>query len=74
MQSDVSDIFEQTLQEKKSELQTCQNAQNVLTAAALHDKMFECEIRKAYVKAVYESMSKVKAVDLSFEFIVLTRF
>ncbi|MCD8544209.1 MAG: hypothetical protein LRY52_04920 [Sulfurospirillum cavolei] len=65
MQSDVSDIFEQTLQEKKSELQACQNAQNVLTCSDC-DKMFECETRKAYVKAVYESMSKGQGGGFEF--------
>ncbi|MCR1810631.1 hypothetical protein [Sulfurospirillum sp. hDNRA2] len=65
MQSDVSDIFEQTLQEKKSELQACQKAKNVLTCSDC-DKMFECETRKAYVKAVYESMSKGQGGGFEF--------
>lgn len=57
MSSEISDIYEQDLQEKKAILQACQNAKNVTTCSDC-EKMFECDTRKTYVKAVYESMAK----------------
>lgn len=57
MSSEVSDIFEQNLQEKKALLQACQKEKELFTCSDC-EKMFECEIRKTYVKAVYESMAK----------------
>lgn len=55
--SEIKDIFEEMLQEKKALLQTCQQEKNIFTCSDC-EKMFECEIRKTYVKAVYESMAK----------------
>jgi hypothetical protein len=57
MSSDERDIYEQDLQEKKAVLQACQQSKDLVTCSDC-DKMFECEIRKTYVKAVYESMAK----------------
>ena len=57
MSSEVSDIYEQDLQEKKVLLQACQQNKNVVTCSDC-EKMFECDTRKTYVKAVYESMAK----------------
>jgi len=57
MSSDVSDIYEQDLQEKKAVLQACQQDKNLVTCSDC-EKIFGCEIRKTYVKAVYESMAK----------------
>ena len=57
MSSEVTDIYEQDLQEKKVLLQACQQNKNVVTCSDC-EKMFECETRKTYVKAVYESMAK----------------
>lgn len=57
MSSEVNDIYEQDLQEKKAILQACQNDKNVTTCSDC-EKMFECDTRKTYVKAVYESMAK----------------
>lgn len=55
--SEIKDIFEEVLQEKKALLQACQQEKNIFTCSDC-EKMFECEIRKTYVKAVYESMAK----------------
>ena len=55
--SEIKDIFEEALQEKKALLQACQQEKNIFTCSDC-EKMFECEIRKTYVKAVYESMAK----------------
>ncbi|WP_333803555.1 hypothetical protein [Sulfurospirillum sp.] len=65
MSSEVTDIYEQDLQEKKVILQACQNAKNVATCSDC-EKMFECETRKTYVKAVYESMAKGQGGGFEF--------
>jgi len=65
MSSEVSDIYEQDLQEKKSLLQGCQHEKSLETCSDC-EKMFECETRKAYVKAVYESMAKGQGGGFEF--------
>ena len=55
--SEIKDIFEEVLQEKKALLQACQQEKNIFTCRDC-EKMFECDTRKTYVKAVYESMAK----------------
>lgn len=57
MSSEITDIYEQEMQEKKALLQACQQEKHLLTCSDC-EKMFECETRKTYVKAVYESMAK----------------
>jgi hypothetical protein len=51
------DSFEKELEAKKELLQACQKSKNVVTCSDC-EKMFECDTRKSYVKAVYESMAK----------------
>ncbi len=65
MSSEVTDIYEQDLQEKKKSLQACQHDKNLATCSDC-EKMFECETRKAYVKAVYESMAKGQGGGFEF--------
>jgi hypothetical protein len=65
MSSEVTDIYEQDLQEKKVLLQACQQNKNVVTCSDC-EKMFECETRKTYVKAVYESMAKGQGGGFEF--------
>ena len=65
MSSEVIDIYEQDLQEKKVLLQACQQNKNVVTCSDC-EKMFECETRKTYVKAVYESMAKGQGGGFEF--------
>ncbi|MFW9619580.1 hypothetical protein [Sulfurospirillum sp. UCH001] len=65
MSSEVNDIYEQDLQEKKVLLQACQQNKNVVTCSDC-EKMFECETRKTYVKAVYESMAKGQGGGFEF--------
>lgn len=65
MSSEVSDIYEQDLQEKKVLLQACQQNKNVVTCSDC-EKMFECDTRKTYVKAVYESMAKGQGGGFEF--------
>jgi len=65
MSSETSDFYEQDLQEKKTLLQACQQDRNLVSCSDC-EKMFECEIRKAYVKAVYESMAKGQGGGFEF--------
>jgi len=65
MSSEVTDIYEQDLQEKKVILQACQKMLRTLQHSDC-EKMFECETRKTYVKAVYESMAKGQGGGFEF--------
>jgi hypothetical protein len=57
MSETSKDSYEKELEAKKELLQACQNSKNVVTCSDC-EKMFECDTRKSYVKAVYESMAK----------------
>ncbi len=63
--NETSDIFEEALQEKKALVQSCQQDKQLATCSDC-DRMFECDTRKAYVKAVYESMSKGQGGGFEF--------
>lgn len=63
--TEILDIYEQELKAKKALLQECQNAKNVDSCMKC-EKTFECEIRKTYVKAVYESMAKGQGGGFEF--------
>ncbi len=51
------DEWEQKLEVKLALLQKCQEENSVSTCTAC-PKFFDCELRKTYVIAVYESMNK----------------
>ena len=51
------DFFELELEEKKQILQSCQQEKNMQSCFDCQE-LFECQIRKNYVLAVYNSMSK----------------
>ena len=53
----VLDEWELKLDQKLKEVQACQE-QKGLSECLKCDLTFECEIRKDYVRAVYESMNK----------------
>ncbi len=63
--SEIKDIYEEALLEKKAFLQACQQEKNVTTCSAC-EKIFECDTRKTYVKAVYESMAKGQGGGFEF--------
>ncbi len=65
MSETVLDEWQIALTQKKSELESCQNEKN-LSSCMKCEKLLECEIRDAYIKAVYDSMSK--GVGGGFEF------
>ena len=60
------DSFELALDEQKALLQECQASKDSNSCFEC-EKIFDCDTRKDYVKAVYESMSKGKT-DGGFEF------
>jgi len=51
------DEWDDKLDAKLEELKQCQNALGFQSCNPC-DKFFECELRKKYVRAVYESMNK----------------
>lgn len=51
------DNWEQKLEEILSELQNCQKSKNLDSCKPCLE-FFDCELRKRYVVAVYESMNK----------------
>lgn len=53
----VVDKWDLKLEEKLKELQDCQK-QKAVNDCLRCELTFDCEIRKAYVLAVYESMNK----------------
>jgi len=63
--SATEDRFTQKLQEEKRVLERCQEEHNVSTCNDC-DKIIGCEIRRSYVMAVYESMSKGETGGFEF--------
>lgn len=61
----VLDEWEEKLEEALKELNTCQDSKD-LNSCKPCSQFFECELRKKYVLAVYESMNK--GSDGGFEF------
>ena len=65
MQQSANDHFIQKLQELKRELEACQSKQSV-TSCMNCSYTIGCELRKQYVKSVYESMSKGETGGFEF--------
>ncbi|MBT8349045.1 MAG: hypothetical protein HKP62_06355 [Sulfurovum sp.] len=57
MSEQTLDEWQIALKQKKSELEACQTEQQIISCMGC-EKLLECEIRDAYIKAVYDSMSK----------------
>jgi len=57
MSEQVLDEWQIILAQKKIELETCQ-AEHQLSSCMKCDKLLDCTLRDAYIKAVYDSMSK----------------
>ncbi len=53
----VLDEWDLKLEAKLKELNNCQNSKNLVSCTPC-ENFFECELRKRYVVAVYESMNK----------------
>jgi hypothetical protein len=59
------DEWEQNLEVKLVELNECQTSKQFDTCSKCSE-FFECNIRKSYIKAVYESMNKGSAGGFEF--------
>ena len=62
----AKDEYELNLDKKKEALQACQSSKNSNSCYNC-EKIFDCQIRKSYVDAVYNSMSKGK-IEGGFDF------
>jgi len=65
MADTVLDEWQITLKQKKVELENCQKEHSVRSCLKC-EKLLNCELRDAYVKAVYDSMSKGKGGGFEF--------
>ena len=65
MSEQILDEWQIILVQKKAELESCQKKHQV-TSCIKCDKLLDCEIRDAYIKAVYDSMSKGKGGGFEF--------
>jgi len=65
MSEEVLDEWQIALTQKKAALEACQKEQQ-LKSCMQCDKLLACEIRDAYIKAVYDSMSKGKGGGFEF--------
>ncbi len=65
MPEQVLDEWKIGLKQKRSELELCQKEKGV-TSCLKCDKLLVCELRDAYIKAVYDSMSKGKGGGFEF--------
>lgn len=57
MSEHIPDEWQIALKQKKYELETCQ-AEHLVKSCMGCEKLLDCEVRDAYIKAVYDSMSK----------------
>lgn len=57
MSEQALDEWQIILANKKIELESCQK-EHQLTSCIKCDKLLDCTVRDAYIKAVYDSMSK----------------
>ena len=65
MSETTLDEWQILLVQKKEELETCQKELHVSSCLKC-DKLLDCVIRDAYIKAVYDSMSKGKGGGFEF--------
>lgn len=65
MSEQVLDEWQIALSQKQSELEACQKEKHVKSCMKC-EKLLDCTIRDAYIKAVYDSMSKGKGGGFEF--------
>lgn len=65
MSDQVLDEWQIALTHKKAELEACQKTHEISSCLKC-EKLLDCEIRDAYIKAVYDSMSKGKGGGFEF--------
>ncbi|HEO98930.1 MAG: hypothetical protein JW682_08280 [Campylobacterales bacterium] len=65
MHEAVLNEWQIALEQKKNALEACQKEKGVQSCLKC-DQLLHCEVREAYVKAVYESMSKGETGGFEF--------
>ena len=65
MSEQVLDEWQILLTQKQAELEACQREKHVQSCMKC-EKLLDCTIRDAYIKAVYDSMSKGKGGGFEF--------
>jgi hypothetical protein len=65
MHDAVLNEWQIALEQKKNALEACQKEKGVPSCLKC-DQLLHCEVREAYVKAVYESMSKGETGGFEF--------
>jgi hypothetical protein len=65
MPTEKNDVFEQRLDETMQKMLKCQGEQKVKSCSEC-EHFLECEVRRAYIKAVYDSMSKGETGGFEF--------
>jgi len=65
MSEQVLDEWQLILKQKRVELETCQTEHN-LDSCLKCNMVLNCELRDAYIKAVYDSMSKGEGGGFEF--------
>ncbi len=65
MSTEKNDVFEQRLDETMQKMLKCQSEHKVKSCSSC-EQYLECEVRRAYIKAVYDSMSKGETGGFEF--------
>jgi hypothetical protein len=65
MSEPVPDKWQNSLKEKKTEIEACQKEKH-LQSCLKCEQLLVCELRETYVKAVYESMNKGQGGGFEF--------
>jgi len=65
MSEEVLDEWQLALKQKKAELETCQKEHSIESCIKC-EKLLTCALRDAYIKAVYDSMSKGEGGGFEF--------
>ena len=65
MSEQVLDEWQILLTQKQAELEACQREKHVASCMKCK-KLLDCTVRDAYIKAVYDSMSKGKGGGFEF--------
>ncbi len=65
MSEEVLDEWKIALKQKKIQLKACQ-AEHQVKSCMSCEKLLDCEVRDAYIKTVYDSMSKGKGGGFEF--------
>ena len=65
MSEEVLDEWQILLKQKRVEVEKCQKDHGIKSCLKCND-LLECELRDAYIKSVYDSMSKGKGGGFEF--------